>query len=52
MLTTGLASQGGYGFSSAGALLSLVPITVVFLFLQRFFIAGSLAGAIKQYRVD
>jgi ABC-type glycerol-3-phosphate transport system permease component len=26
----------------------MVPITIFFLLLQRYFIAGSLAGALKQ----
>ena len=33
---------------SAGAVMSLVPITIFFLLLQRQWIAGSLAGALKQ----
>jgi len=53
VVTVGLAGQSSisqvdYGIYSAGALMALVPITLVFLFLQRFFIAGSLAGALKQ----
>jgi ABC-type glycerol-3-phosphate transport system permease component len=53
VLTTGLASLRGitivnYAWWSAGAVMSLVPITIFFLLLQRYFIAGSLAGALKQ----
>jgi ABC-type glycerol-3-phosphate transport system permease component len=53
MLTTGIASQRGitivdWGIFSAGAVLSLVPITLFFLLLQKQWIAGSLAGALKQ----
>jgi len=33
---------------SAGAVMAMVPITIFFVFLQRYFIAGSLAGALKQ----
>lgn len=32
---------------AAGAVLAIVPILLVFLFLQRFFIAGQTAGAVK-----
>ena len=32
---------------SAGAVLSILPILAVFLFLQRYFLAGETAGAIK-----
>lgn len=53
VLTTGLASQRGvtsidWGLVSAGGVMAMLPITVVFLVLQRYFIAGSLAGALKQ----
>ncbi|MHB8587238.1 MAG: carbohydrate ABC transporter permease [Candidatus Dormibacteraceae bacterium] len=53
LITTGLATQRGimsvnYPAFSAGAVMALVPITIFFLFLQRYFIAGSLAGALKQ----
>ena len=33
---------------SAGAVLSMLPLVLVFLFLQRYFIAGSIAGALKE----
>lgn len=53
VLTVGIASQRGitivdWGIFSAGALLSLVPITIFFLLLQKQWIASSLAGALKQ----
>ena len=37
-----------WGLLSAGAVLSLLPLMLVFLFLQRYFIAGSIAGALKE----
>lgn len=53
VVTVGLASQRGiqvvdYGLLSAGSLMALIPIVLFFIVLQRFFIAGSLAGALKQ----
>lgn len=53
VLTVGLASlraHGGvdYGLWSASAVMSLVPIAVLFFILQRQFLARSLAGALKQ----
>lgn len=53
LITTGLATQRNifqvnYGIFSAGAIMALVPITIFFLLLQKYFIAGSLAGALKQ----
>ena len=53
MLTVGVAglrNYGGvdYGLMSASAIMSLVPITILFFFLQRQFLARSLAGALKQ----
>ncbi len=46
----GLRNYGGvdYGLLSASAIMSLVPITVLFFLLQRQFLARSLAGALKQ----
>jgi multiple sugar transport system permease protein len=51
-LPVGLASLGGqfstdYGAQMAGALLSVLPVLVVFLALQRYFIRGLTAGALK-----
>ena len=37
-----------WGILSAGAVLSMLPMVLVFLFLQRYFIAGSIAGALKE----
>jgi ABC-type glycerol-3-phosphate transport system permease component len=37
-----------WGLLSAGAVLSMLPLVIVFLFLQRYFIAGSIAGALKE----
>ncbi|MDQ2681883.1 MAG: carbohydrate ABC transporter permease [Chloroflexota bacterium] len=37
-----------WGILSAGAVLSMLPLVLVFIFLQRFFIAGSIAGALKE----
>jgi len=37
-----------WGVLSAGAVLSMLPLVIVFLFLQRYFIAGSIAGALKE----
>ena len=53
VITTGLATQRSvwqvdYGIFAAGAVMAMVPITIFFLLLQRYFIAGSLAGALKQ----
>jgi multiple sugar transport system permease protein len=37
-----------WGVLSAGAVLSMLPLVIVFIFLQRYFIAGSIAGALKE----
>ena len=37
-----------WGILSAGAVLSMLPLVLVFVFLQRYFIAGSIAGALKE----
>jgi multiple sugar transport system permease protein len=37
-----------WGIMSAGAVLSMLPLVLVFIFLQRYFIAGSIAGALKE----
>jgi ABC-type glycerol-3-phosphate transport system permease component len=52
-LPVGLASLVGqfntdYGAQMAGALLSVLPVIVVFLSLQRYFIRGLTAGAVKE----
>lgn len=53
VLTTGISSLKAifttdWGLISAAGVLAMVPITLLFLLLQRYFIAGSLAGALKQ----
>jgi multiple sugar transport system permease protein len=52
-LTVGIQSLNSlftvdWGVLSAGAVLSMLPLIIVFLFLQRYFIAGSIAGALKE----
>ena len=52
-LPVGLASLSSqfntdYGAQMAGALLSLLPVIVVFLSLQRYFIRGLTTGALKE----
>jgi ABC-type glycerol-3-phosphate transport system permease component len=53
VLTTGLArlkpsfTAPDWGLISAGSIAAMVPITVVFLLLQRQFVSASLAGALK-----
>lgn len=37
-----------WGLNSAAAILSMVPMIIFFIFLQRYFIAGSIAGALKE----
>lgn len=39
--------QVNYGITSAAAFISVVPLIVVFLFLQRYFMEGLTVGAIK-----
>jgi ABC-type glycerol-3-phosphate transport system permease component len=53
LVTVGVAalrSHGGvdYGLWSASAVMSMIPIGIVFFVLQRQFLARSLAGALKQ----
>ncbi len=53
VLTVGIASLKAiftvdWGLISAASLLAAVPITLMFVFLQRFFIAQNLAGALKE----
>lgn len=53
LLTVGVAnlhSRGGvnFGLWSASAVMSLVPMAIVFFALQRQFLSRSLAGALKQ----
>ena len=42
------AGDGVYGIFSAGAVMAMVTIVLFFLVLQKQWIAGSLAGALKQ----
>ena len=51
-LTVGVASLEGqfvtnWGVIAAGSLMTMVPITIVFLVFQRWFVRASLAGALK-----
>lgn len=53
VLTTGIAAQRGvstidWGAISAGGVMAMIPITLFFLALQRYFTAGSLVGALKE----
>lgn len=36
-----------WGLISAGSVLTMIPITIVFILMQRYFIAASIAGALK-----
>lgn len=52
VLTVGISSLKSnfvvdWGLISAAALMSTIPITVLFLLLQRFFLAQNLSGALK-----
>jgi ABC-type glycerol-3-phosphate transport system permease component len=53
VLTVGLASLKGqwvtdWGIVAAGSVLIMLPITLVFIFFQRYFIQASIAGALKE----
>lgn len=53
VLTVGISTLQGqfvtnWGVIAAATLMTLVPITLVFLFFQRWFVQASIAGAIKQ----
>lgn len=53
VLTVGIASLEGqfvtnWGVMAAAALLTIVPVTIVFLFFQKWFVQASMAGALKQ----
>ena len=39
--------QVNYGITSAAAFLSVVPLIIVFMFLQRYFLEGLTVGAVK-----
>jgi ABC-type glycerol-3-phosphate transport system permease component len=52
-LTVGIASMQGqfvtnWGLISAAAVATMVPITIVFLLFQKWFVQASMAGALKQ----
>lgn len=53
VLTVGIQSLNGqfvtnFGVIGAAALLTIVPVTIVFLFFQKWFVQASMAGALKQ----
>lgn len=53
VLTVGISSLQGqfvtnWGVIAAAALFTLVPVTIVFLFFQKWFVQASMAGALKQ----
>lgn len=53
VLTVGIASLKGllradWGLIAAGALLSMVPLVMLFVLFQRYFVAASLFGAVKE----
>jgi multiple sugar transport system permease protein len=41
------ARYANYGYQLAGALAAIIPVIVIFLFFQRFFIKGITMGSIK-----
>jgi ABC-type glycerol-3-phosphate transport system permease component len=43
----GPPGRTAYDLLMAGSVISVLPLLVVFLFLQRYFMAGLTAGAIK-----
>jgi ABC-type glycerol-3-phosphate transport system permease component len=52
-LTVGIASLQGefvtnYGWLSAASVMTMVPIIIVFLLFQKWFVQASMAGALKQ----
>ena len=52
-LTVGIASLQGefvtnYGWLSAAAVMTMIPIIIVFLLFQKWFVQASMAGALKQ----
>lgn len=53
VLTVGIASLKGllrvdWGLIAAGALLALLPLVVLFVLFQRYFVAATLSGALKD----
>jgi multiple sugar transport system permease protein len=52
-MTVGIGSLQSFftqdwGVTSAASVLGMLPLLLVFIFLQRYFIAGSIAGALKE----
>jgi ABC-type glycerol-3-phosphate transport system permease component len=52
-LTVGIASIQGqfvtnWGVISAAAVMTMIPVTIIFLIFQRWFVQASMAGALKQ----
>jgi ABC-type glycerol-3-phosphate transport system permease component len=52
-LTVGIASLQGqfvtnYGWLSAASVMTMIPIIIVFLIFQKWFVQASMAGALKQ----
>jgi ABC-type glycerol-3-phosphate transport system permease component len=41
------ARKTEYGYAFAGIILASLPIVILFLFLQKYFIKGIVAGAVK-----
>jgi ABC-type glycerol-3-phosphate transport system permease component len=37
-----------WGLTSAASVMGMLPLVIAFIFLQRYFIAGSIAGALKE----
>jgi multiple sugar transport system permease protein len=46
-LQQGAYGQINYGFLSAGAVIAMIPCVILFVALQRFYVAGLSAGAVK-----
>jgi multiple sugar transport system permease protein len=46
-LQLGAYGQVNYGFLSAGAVLAMIPCVILFVALQRYYVAGLAAGAVK-----
>ena len=46
-LQQGAYGQVNYGFLAAGAVLAMIPCVILFVALQRFYVAGLAAGAVK-----
>lgn len=46
-LQQGAYGEVNYGFLSAGAVVAMIPCVVLFLALQRYYVAGMAAGAVK-----